>query len=126
SLSASNSKCSPGGPTLIQVTQKEQDTQPLEEIVTPKPNRKPPLPALTGIRTLLAFNIVLFHFTPSHLGPLYAVVNNGYVFVNVFFLISGYILTYNYSDRAATLVKCEFWPARCSPPYPVFLLAPSV
>lgn len=89
----------------------------------PKPTRKPPLPALTGIRTLLAFNIVLFHFTPPHLGPLYRIVNNGYVFVNVFFLISGYILTYNYADRAATLVKREFWLARFSRLYPVFLLA---
>jgi len=30
--------------------------------------RKPPLPALTGIRTLLAIFIILFHFTPPHLG----------------------------------------------------------
>src|SRR5258708_12896744 len=78
----------------------------------PKPTRKPPLPALTGIRTLLAFNIVLFHFTPPHLGPLYRIVNNGYVFVNVFFLISGYILTSNYATQAAT------------PPHPYFFLAP--
>lgn len=90
---------------------------------TAKPARKPPLPALTGIRTLLAFNIVLFHFTPPHLGPLYAMVDNGYVFVNVFFLISGYILTYNYAERADTLVKREFWLARFSRLYPVYLLA---
>ncbi len=88
-----------------------------------KTTRKPPLPALTGIRTLLAFNIVLFHFTPPHLGPLHHIVNNGYVFVNVFFLISGYILTYNYADRAETLVKRDFWLARFSRLYPVYLLA---
>jgi peptidoglycan/LPS O-acetylase OafA/YrhL len=88
-----------------------------------KPARKPPLPALTGIRTLLAFNIVLFHFTPPHLGPLRPFVENGFVFVNVFFLISGYILAYNYADRAATLVKREFWLARFSRLYPVYLLA---
>jgi len=85
--------------------------------------RKPPLPALTGIRTLLAINIVLFHFTPPHLGVLYHVVDSGYVFVGVFFLISGYILTYNYSDRAATLNKRSFWLARFSRLYPVYLLA---
>jgi peptidoglycan/LPS O-acetylase OafA/YrhL len=88
-----------------------------------KTTRKPPLPALTGIRTLLAFNIVLFHFTPPHLGILSPIVNNGYVFVNVFFLISGYILTYNYAERAETLVKREFWLARFSRLYPVYLLA---
>jgi peptidoglycan/LPS O-acetylase OafA/YrhL len=84
--------------------------------------RKPPLPALTGIRTLLAFAIVLFHFTPPHLGILFPFVDNGYVFVGVFFLISGYVLTYNYADRAATLVKREFWLARFSRLYPVYLL----
>jgi peptidoglycan/LPS O-acetylase OafA/YrhL len=86
------------------------------------PTRKPPLPALTGIRTVLALAIVLFHFTPPHLGILYPIVDNGYVFVGVFFLISGYILTYNYADRAATLVKRDFWIARVSRLYPVYLL----
>jgi len=84
--------------------------------------RKPPLPALTGIRTLLAFNIVLFHFTPPHLGPLRPFVEHGFVFVNVFFLISGFILSYNYFDRGANLVKRDFWMARFSRLYPVYLL----
>jgi peptidoglycan/LPS O-acetylase OafA/YrhL len=84
--------------------------------------RKPPLPALTGIRTLLAIFIILFHFTPPHLGFLYPIIGNGYVFVGVFFLISGYVLTYNYADRAKTLVKREFWLARFSRLYPVYLL----
>ena len=87
-----------------------------------KPARKPPLPALTGIRTLLAFNIVLFHFTPPHLGPLRPFVEHGFVFVNVFFLISGFILSYNYFDRGANLVKRDFWMARFSRLYPVYLL----
>jgi peptidoglycan/LPS O-acetylase OafA/YrhL len=96
----------------------------LVPVAAPKPavTRKPPLPALTGIRTLLALAIVLFHFTPPHLGILFPFVDNGYVFVGVFFLISGYVLTYNYADRAATLVKREFWLARFSRLYPVYLL----
>jgi peptidoglycan/LPS O-acetylase OafA/YrhL len=85
-------------------------------------SRKPPLPALTGIRTLLALAIILFHFTPPHLGILFPFVDNGYVFVSVFFLISGYVLTYNYADRATTLIKREFWLARFSRLYPVYLL----
>lgn len=87
-----------------------------------KPARKPSLPALTGIRTLLAFNIVLFHFTPPHLGPIRPFVEHGFVFVNVFFLISGFILSYNYFDRGANLVKRDFWMARFSRLYPVYLL----
>jgi len=89
----------------------------------PTTTRKPPLPALTGIRTLLALSIVLFHFTPPHLGLLYPFVDNGYIFVGVFFLISGYILTYNYADRARTLNKRNFWVARFARLYPIYLLA---
>ena len=80
------------------------------------------MPALTGIRTLLAFNIVLFHFTPPYLGILRPMVENGFIFVNVFFLISGYVLTYNYADRAGTLSKRDFWRARFARLYPVYLL----
>ncbi|HTH52423.1 MAG TPA: acyltransferase [Edaphobacter sp.] len=87
-----------------------------------KPARKPPLPALTGIRTLLAFNIVLFHFTPPYLGPVRPFVEHGFVFVNVFFLISGFILSYNYFDRGRNLVKRDFWMARFSRLYPIYLL----
>lgn len=102
----------------------EQDVQqlPATPIAAPRTARKPPLPALTGIRTLLALAIILFHFTPPHLGILYPFIDNGYIFVGVFFLISGYVLTYNYADRAATLVKREFWLARFSRLYPVYLL----
>jgi peptidoglycan/LPS O-acetylase OafA/YrhL len=101
----------------------------IDQLPAPEPRpalastrKPPPLPALTGIRTLLAIAIILFHFTPPHLGLLYPIIDNGYVFVGVFFLISGYVLTYNYADRAKTLVKREFWLARFSRLYPVYLL----
>jgi peptidoglycan/LPS O-acetylase OafA/YrhL len=87
----------------------------------PAVTRKAPLPALTGIRTLLAIFIILFHFTPPHLGLLYPFIDNGYIFVGVFFLISGYVLTYNYADRGRSLSKREFWLARISRLYPVYL-----
>jgi peptidoglycan/LPS O-acetylase OafA/YrhL len=84
--------------------------------------RKQPLPALTGIRTLLAIFIILFHFTPPHLGLLYPIIDSAYVFVGFFFLLSGFILTYNYADRATTLSKREFWLARFSRLYPIYIL----
>jgi peptidoglycan/LPS O-acetylase OafA/YrhL len=104
------------------ILEKDVSQLPATPVAAPRPARKPPLPALTGIRTLLAFAIILFHFTPPHMGILYPFIDNGYVFVGVFFLISGYVLTYNYADRAATLVKREFWLARFSRLYPVYLL----
>ncbi len=91
--------------------------------------RRPALPALTGIRTLLALTILLFHFTPSGLRweahpwvSLYPLVDIGYVFVSFFFLISGFILSYNYGNRPVPLNAMDFWMARMSRLYPVYLL----
>jgi peptidoglycan/LPS O-acetylase OafA/YrhL len=85
--------------------------------------RKPPLPALTGIRTILALNIVFFHFTPPHMRYFYPFINNGFVFVGFFFLLSGFVLAYNYADRALTLSPRAFWLARFARLYPIYLLA---
>jgi peptidoglycan/LPS O-acetylase OafA/YrhL len=88
-----------------------------------KAPRKPQLPALTGLRTLLACNIVLFHFTPPHMGLLYPLINNSYVFVGFFILLSGFVLSYNYADRPQPLNKRDFWRARFARLYPVYLLS---
>src|ERR1700761_1718843 len=91
--------------------------------------RKPALPALTGIRSLLALTILLFHFTPAGLRwnahpwvSLYPIVDIGYVFVSFFFLISGFILSYNYGGRPAPINALDFWVARFSRLYPVYVL----
>ncbi len=83
-------------------------------------SKPPPLPALTGVRTLLAVNIMFCHFTPRHMGPLYPLINNSYIFVGFFFLLSGYVLAYNYADRPTPLNKRDFWRARFARLYPVY------
>jgi peptidoglycan/LPS O-acetylase OafA/YrhL len=108
--------------SIVELEPRSAIEQPPTPAPHPTTSRKPPLPALTGIRTLLAIFIILFHFTPPHLGLLYPFIDNGYVFVGVFFLISGYVLTYNYADRGRNLNKREFWLARFSRLYPVYLL----
>ena len=91
--------------------------------------RRPALPALTGIRSLLALTIMLFHFTPNGLTwaahprfTLYPLIDIGYVFVSFFFVISGFILYYNYAHRAGGVNAVDFWVARASRLYPVYLL----
>ena len=85
------------------------------------PVRKPPLPALSGLRTILAVNVMFFHFTPPHPAFLSPIINNAYVFVGFFFLISGFVLAYNYADRPS-LSRRSFYLARVSRVYPVYLL----
>jgi peptidoglycan/LPS O-acetylase OafA/YrhL len=102
----------------------EPPAKPLREPVGhahADPARKPALPALTGLRTLLAVNIMLFHFTPPLPSVILPVVDNAFTFVGFFFLISGFILAYNYGDRP-TLSKQRFYLARFSRVYPVYFL----
>lgn len=83
------------------------------------------LPALTGLRAFTAANIVFFHFwNPEWFGPLAPMMNNGYVSVNFFFILSGFILAYNYTDRhaAGRFATREFWRTRVTRLYPVYLL----
>ncbi len=98
--------------------------------VSPQPSahtssRRPMIPALTGLRAFSAANIVFFHFlNPAWFGPLAPMMNNGYVGVNFFFILSGFILTYNYVDRPALgrFGAREFWRTRLTRLYPVYLL----
>jgi len=75
------------------------------------------------LRAPLAIGIVLFHFTPPHMRYLDPLIGNSFVFVGFFFLLSGFILSYNYADRAEPLIKRDFWLARIARLYPVYLLA---
>lgn len=82
--------------------------------------------ALTGLRCFAAVNIVLFHFSnPQWFGFLAPVVNAGYISVSYFILLSGFVLAYNYSERARNgeLDIKRFYEARFTRIYPIYLLS---
>ena len=89
--------------------------------------RKPArLNALTGLRCFAALNIVFFHFSnPQWFGFLAPVVNAGFVSVSYFILLSGFVLGYNYNERARNgeLDRKRFWKARFTRIYPIYLLS---
>jgi peptidoglycan/LPS O-acetylase OafA/YrhL len=89
--------------------------------------RKPaPLKALTGLRCFAAVNIVFFHFSnPQWFGFLAPVVNAGFISVSYFILLSGFVLAYNYSERARSgqLDRKRFWEARFTRIYPIYFLS---
>ena len=90
-------------------------------------NRKPaPLHALTGLRCFAAINIVFFHFSnPQWFGFLAPVVNAGFISVSYFILLSGFVLAYNYAERARNgqLEVWRFYEARFTRIYPIYLLS---
>lgn len=108
-------------PAEIQHPSAETDASPK----IGKPVKKPTLPALSGLRAFAALNIVFYHFSnPQWFGPFAPIVDNGYTSVSFFLLMSGFILAYNYSDRAQSgkLKVSHFWTARFSRLYPVYIV----
>jgi peptidoglycan/LPS O-acetylase OafA/YrhL len=72
--------------------------------------------ALTGLRIVAAVWVVLFHFrpmlwavAPDFSAALAPVVNCGAQGVDLFFILSGFVLTWNYLDRMG-----ESWSARAT------------
>ncbi len=89
-------------------------------------NKPARLDALTGLRCFAALNIVFFHFSnPLWFGPFAPIVNAGYVSVSFFIMLSGFVLAYNYAERARAgkLESGRFWKARWTRLYPVYLLS---
>lgn len=85
---------------------------------------RPHLPALTGLRFMAALHVVLYHFAKQVLAdapaPLQHIVGSGYVGVTMFFVLSGFILAYNYLDRDTPVAPIPFWQARFSRLYPIY------
>jgi len=90
--------------------------------------RRPHLRALTGLRFLAAFHVVVYHFGQPLLkeapSPLRSLAGCGYVSVSLFFLLSGFILAYTYLPESgpARVDPRRFWTARFARIYPVYLV----
>jgi peptidoglycan/LPS O-acetylase OafA/YrhL len=66
---------------------------------------RPTIAALTGLRAVAALWVVLFHYRSDVLAlvpaarPLEPLMSAGYLGVDVFFVLSGFVLAYNYAGR---------------------------
>src|ERR1019366_7079632 len=84
-----------------------------------------PLRALHGLRFFAAFHVLAFHYAPVSPGTrLAALVSRGPCSVSLFFVLSGFVLAYNYIDPASRprIAPWPFWGARLARIYPVYLL----
>ena len=84
--------------------------------------------ALTGLRFFAAIYVVLFHLylrdfaaKSKSLGAQF--LSHGYLAVSFFFILSGFVLTWNYADRWSAESYPRFLVARLARIYPVYLLA---
>lgn len=87
-----------------------------------------PLTGLRGVAALwvvvLHFNAVLLTLLPG-LAVLRPVIEHGWLGVEIFFVLSGFVIAHNYADRLAVPTRAEvrrFWWARVARVYPVHLV----
>ncbi len=87
-------------------------------------HKRPPLKALTSIRFFAAMYVVFFHwqigFHVTRVPLLAHFMASGYTGVTLFFVLSGFILAYNYPEVKSAK---EFWIARFARIYPVYALS---
>lgn len=94
--------------------------------------KRPEIRPLTSLRFFAAAWVVAYHYlTPALQAdpdvPAWALafVRSGFVGVPVFFVLSGFVLYYNYeaTDFRAAGARRAFWVARFARIYPVYILA---
>jgi peptidoglycan/LPS O-acetylase OafA/YrhL len=60
--------------------------------------------SLTGLRGIVALWVVLFHFyTELNIGFLQRTIGQGYLAVDIFFVLSAFLLTVSYSEKFRNL-----------------------
>jgi peptidoglycan/LPS O-acetylase OafA/YrhL len=84
---------------------------------------KPHYPILDGLRGVAAIIVVTFHLTePLGTGHLDIIVNHGYLAVDFFFLLSGFVIGYAYDDRWHKMSIGSFFKRRIERLQPMVIL----
>ena len=81
-------------------------------------------PVLDGLRGVAALTVVAFHLCEAHAVNRFAqVINHGYLAVDFFFLLSGFVIGYAYDDRWTRMSAAEFFKRRLIRLHPMIVVA---
>ena len=81
-------------------------------------------PVLDGLRGVAALTVVAFHLCEAHAVSRFAqVINHGYLAVDFFFLLSGFVIGYAYDDRWNRMSTGEFFKRRLIRLHPMIVVA---
>ena len=69
---------------------------------------------LDGLRGVASLLVIVFHLFEAYAGndPQKQILNHGYLAVDFFFLLSGFVIAYAYDDRWARMSQWEFYKRR--------------
>ena len=69
---------------------------------------------LDGLRGVAALMVVIFHTFEAYAddNPFKQIINHGYLAVDFFFLLSGFVVAYAYDDRWAKMTQWDFYKRR--------------
>jgi peptidoglycan/LPS O-acetylase OafA/YrhL len=69
---------------------------------------------LDGLRGVASLMVIVFHLFEAYSGgdPQKQIINHGYLAVDFFFLLSGFVIAYAYDDRWAGMGQWEFYKRR--------------
>jgi hypothetical protein len=86
---------------------------------------KPHYEILDGLRGVAAVMVIVFHLFEAHAGGshLTQIINHGYLAVDFFFMLSGFVIGYAYDDRWNRMTVGTFFKRRII--RPSFSVVPS-
>jgi peptidoglycan/LPS O-acetylase OafA/YrhL len=85
--------------------------------------------SLTGIRGVFSVYVMLYHFVGDRFfkatGGFLGIIGNGYLAVDLFFILSGFIMSYVYADKMSRGLDFgmtrDFYAARFARIYPLYI-----
>ena len=84
---------------------------------------KPRYEILDGLRGVAALMVILFHlFETYSAGPAYQIINHGYLAVDFFFVLSGFVIGYAYDDRWDKMTTWGFFKRRLTRLHPMVIV----
>jgi peptidoglycan/LPS O-acetylase OafA/YrhL len=105
-------------------------TVPAERSAHDLANKGPAkIPALTGLRAIAALWVLALHFgegvSAGWPRPVRSALSTGFAGVDLFFVLSGFILAWNYlrDDGTLSVSRSEFWRARGARILPVYYIS---
>ena len=84
---------------------------------------KPRYEILDGLRGVASIMVIFFHIMETYSkGPAFQIVNHGYLAVDFFFVLSGFVIGYAYDDRWDRMTTWGFFKRRLVRLHPMLIM----